>query len=300
MRTFLWRYVDILRMYFFCLFLITSAFFSLQAAAFQSTSAPVVANSIPVVQSLAQWCYTSLKSYKSYDKLDLEKACGNVLQKEKCTSVEGRPIYHYDKKGKNDKAKNILVVSMIHGDETGAGALGRYWLERLQSIEARNNWRVIPLANPDGALRKTRANASGVDLNRNFPTQDWEAEALKYWKNKTKSSLRKYPGAKAASEPEVNCLMEHITEFKPEFVISIHTPLNVLDYDGPQVPAPNYNYLPWRRLGHFPGSLGRYLWVEQQIPVLTAELKPTLPAKSGVFDDLQDVIGYLVQTKLNQ
>lgn len=292
MRTFFHIYDVILRMKIFSLILISLNLFSLSLFAEpQVVSGPET--------TLVEWCVQSLGKYKSYKtKNTLEKACEKIIQKDGCTSAQGKPIFHMDQKGKNDKAKNILVISMIHGDETGAGSLGRYWFERVQEIDPRNNWRIIPVANPDGAEKKTRTNAAGVDLNRNFPTSDWEAQAQNFWKKEAKGSLRKFPGAKAASEPEVNCLMKHIEEFKPQFVISIHTPLNVLDYDGPKVPAPNYSYLPWRRLGNFPGSLGRYLWVEQKVPVLTAELKDSLPKDGNVFDQLQDVIGLLVQTDL--
>jgi len=248
---------------------------------------------------LAEWCVKSLNGYKGYKKnSDLKKSCEKVIQLKGCQSVEGKPIYHLDKPGKNLKAKNILVLSLIHGDETGAGSLGRYWFERIQDIDPRNTWRIIPVLNPDGVDKKTRTNASGVDLNRNFPTKDWEEHAVDFWKKEAKASSRKFPGHKAASEPEVNCVLSHMTDFKPQFVISIHTPLNVLDYDGPQVRPPNYSYLPWRRLGNFPGSLGRYLWVENHVPVLTAELKDSLPKDSNVFEQLQDVIGHLVQTDL--
>ncbi|AZZ38261.1 DUF2817 domain-containing protein [Bdellovibrio sp. qaytius] len=264
-----------------------------------ATTIKVITPAASARESLVKWCVQSLGAYKNFKaKTNLEKSCEKILLKDRCVSVNGKPIFHLDQKGKNEKAKNILVISVIHGDEIGAGSLGRYWFERVQEIDPRNNWRIIPVANPDGALKKSRTNASGVDLNRNFPTADWEAEAEKFWKKDAKSSARKFPGEKAASEPEVNCIMDHIEEFKPQFVISVHTPLNVLDYDGPKVPAPNYSYLPWRRLGNFPGSLGRYLWVEQKVPVLTAELKPDLPTGSSVFDQLQDVIGQLVQTDL--
>lgn len=309
MRTFLHRYDVILRMKFLSLIMIILNIFSVSAFAENATSATVeisvaasaTAEKIEVVndQKLIEWCKQSLSRYKNYKtKSNLEKSCQRVLQKDGCTSVNGNAIFHLDQKGKNEKAKNILVISMIHGDETGAGSLGRYWFERVQEIDPRNNWRIIPLANPDGAEKKTRTNAAGVDLNRNFPTMDWESDAKNFWKKEAKGSLRKFPGDKAASEPEVNCIMKHIDDFKPQFVISIHTPLNVLDYDGPRVPAPNYSYLPWKRLGNMPGSLGRYLWVEQKVPVLTAELKNELPTGSNVFDQLQDIIGLLVQTDL--
>ena len=89
--------------------------------------------------------------------------------------------------------------------------------------------------------------------------------------------------------------LKQIDTFKPDFVVSIHTPLNVLDYDGPKVNPPSYDYLPWKSLGHFPGSLGRYLWFERRTPVLTTELKPSLPKNERPFEKLQDVIGTLMQ-----
>ena len=96
----------------------------------------------------------------------------------------------------------------------------------------------------------------------------------------------------------MNCALKHIHDFNPEFVVSIHTPLHVLDFDGPKVTPPIYSYLPWKRLGNFPGSLGRFLWVEKNIPVLTTELKQNLPPNSTPFELLQDVIGQLVQKDL--
>ena len=291
MRTFLHRYGHILRMKKFSLILILFSFFSVKLMAEGATETEK--------KSLAEVCQESLGRYKGYKKqADLIKSCEHVVQKEGCTSNDGTPIFHLDQKGKKASAKNILVISLIHGDEIGAGSLGRYWFERIQEIDPRNNWRIIPISNPDGALKKTRTNASGIDLNRNFPTVDWEAQAKNFWKTNAKSNARYFPGDKGGSEPEVNCIMNHIQDFKPQFVISIHTPLNVLDFDGPKLKAPEYSYLPWKRLGNFPGSLGRYLWVEQRIPVLTAELKNDLPKESGVFDQLQDVIGQLVQADL--
>ena len=152
--------------------------------------------------------------------------------------------------------------------------------------------RVIAIANPDVWDNKTRVNARGVDVNRNFPSKDWEELALKWWVTKKKKNPRRFPGDASASEPETKCLIQHIQAFKPSFIISIHTPLGVLDFDGPRLNAPRFSPLPWQSLGNYPGSLGRYMWKDNKVPVLTIELK----AKTGLkkleqFDRLQDISG---------
>lgn len=246
-------------------------------------------------ESLADYCFNSLKVFpgKTDEKM-LKAACANVTTFDGCVSVDGESIYHYDKKGSHKAEQKILVLSLIHGDETPAGSVGRLWMERLQGIDPRNSWRVIPIVSPDGVKLKTRTNANKVDLNRNFPTLDWNDKAKPYWVRDTKSNPRRFPGDQAASEPELKCVLKHLDDFKPDFVVSIHTPLKVLDFDGPKVKPPKFDYLPWRSLGHYPGSLGRYLWFERKTPVLTMELKEDLPKTQGPFVELQDIIGLLV------
>ncbi|MBX3040019.1 MAG: DUF2817 domain-containing protein [Bdellovibrionaceae bacterium] len=221
-------------------------------------------------------------------------ACAKTVHAAECVSAEGTPIYHYDKAGVSKEPKKVLVFSLIHGDETPAGSVGRYWMERLETIDPRNSWRVVPVLNPDGVKRKTRTNANKIDLNRNFPTKDWSESALALWRSKTSSNPRRYPGEVGGSEPEVKCALHHIEEFKPDFIVSIHTPLRVLDFDGPNLKKkPNFDYLPWKSLGTFPGSLGRYMWFERQTPVLTMELEDQLPGSYRPFESLQDIIGSL-------
>lgn len=256
-----------------------------------------LANEVQTQVNLKQSCVDSLKQFPTYlkDISLLEKACEQAQMRENCQSQQGVPIFHVDQVSKESGAQKVLVFSLIHGDETPAGSVGRFWLERMQKFSPRNSWRVIPVLNPDGVKLKTRTNANKVDLNRNFPTKDWDELALKYWKSKSASNSRRFPGDKAASEPELKCALSHIDDYQPDFVVSIHTPLNVLDFDGPKVKAPPYSYLPWRSLGHYPGSLGRYLWHERNIPVLTTELKGELPKQEGLMSSLQDVIGTLVK-----
>lgn len=245
-------------------------------------------------QNLPDMCVEELKSYVQgdEDKADLKAACAHVQILEGCQSVKGVPIFYYEKKGTAKNPKKIFAKALIHGDEFLSGAVAKAWMERLEKIEPRNTWRVIPVANPDGFRDKTRFNSHGIDLNRNFPTKDWENKAIKYWKTTAKSDPRRNPGTEAASEPETKCLIKHFEDFKPDFLISIHTPLGVLDLDGPKVSPPRFRPLPWTSLGSFPGSLGRYMWVDRKVPVLTIELKGTEDlGKLEAFDHLQDISG---------
>ncbi len=72
--------------------------------------------------------------------------------------------------------------------------------------------------------------------------------------------------------------------------------MKVLDFDGPKIKTPpKFDYLPWKSLGNYPGSLGRYMWMERSTPVLTMELKENLPPNLSPFEKLQDIIGTLVK-----
>lgn len=250
-------------------------------------------------KSLSEICVGTLSKFKgSGDLKALQSACANVEKLDGCDSVEGAPIFHFDKKGNHPSKQKILVFSLIHGDEIPAGSAARLWLERLQTIEPRNTWRLVPILNPDGVRLKTRTNAHKVDLNRNFPTKDWDEKAKEFWAKDSQKSWRRFPGDTSASEPETRCALKHLETFQPDMVVSIHTPLKVLDFDGPKVKPPKFDYLPWKSLGNYPGSLGRYMWHERKVPVLTMELKEDLPATNQPILQLQDIIGFLVSLEI--
>lgn len=249
----------------------------------------------PAEKSLSDFCVESLKALPGKSRIEeLKQACSQAAMLPSCVSEKGVRIFHYDKaaKGGEKEPKKILVFALMHGDEFPSGSVARSWMERLSTIEPRNSWRVVPIVNPDGLKNKTRYNANGVDVNRNFPSKDWDEKALSYWEKRTKKDKRRFPGNKAASEKETICSIAHIDEFDPDLILSIHTPYNVLDFDGPKIKAPAFAGMPWKTLGTYPGSLGRYMWADRLKPTLTIELSGTgVAEKLERFDKLQDITG---------
>lgn len=254
-------------------------------------ASPAIAEekSAPTPSSEKAICIELVKLTSRSEKVaELETFCDRVQRLPACVSREGRPIFHVQKDSNDKRGKRILALGLIHGDEPLAGEMTLAWAERLAKLEKhRSTWRIVPMLNPDGLIRKTRPNANGVDLNRNFPTRDWKEEAMVYWEKSQKKNDRRFPGEAPASEPETKCVIAQIKDFKPEFIVSNHTPYRVLDFDGPKMAFPKYADLPWRALGNFPGSLGRYMWRDYQIPVLTVELGQ----KMIDLEALQDLIG---------
>lgn len=196
------------------------------------------------------------------------------------------------------KAPRVLVIGGIHGDELTVVSVVFRWLEWMAEAEAgRYHWRVLPLANPDGLLRRpsTRVNGRGVDLNRNFPTPDWDKAAQTYWVERTERDPRRYPGDKAGSEIETRWLQQQLEEFKPDLIISVHAPYNLLDYDGPAPQPLRFGRLALNRLGVYPGSLGNYGGLYKSVPVVTIELPnaSTMPAPREQRAMWTDMLGWM-------
>lgn len=162
--------------------------------------------------------------------------------------------------------ETILILSAIHGDEQAGTPLAYKLLETLRQREdilASRRLLVIPVANPDGVARNTRGNAYGIDLNRNFQAANRE-NSVTY-------------GFLPLSEPESKILYQLLDTYKPNRIVSIHQPLNCIDYDGPAEALANqmaaYCPLPVTKLGARPGSFGAYAGETLAIPIVTMELE---------------------------
>jgi murein peptide amidase A len=192
-------------------------------------------------------------------------------------SVQGTPLYTRDV-GTDTGKLRVLVIGTMHGDELSSASVALHWI-RLASSEKVDmpqpvHWRFLPVMNPDGMMARPpkRTNAKGVDLNRNFPTPNWERDAAAYWQQRTGKDPRRWPGPKPLSEPETRFLYDQMQKFKPHLIVSIHAPYGVLDFDGPSVPPSRLGRLYLDQVGIFPGSLGNYGGVHKGVPVVTIEL----------------------------
>ncbi len=229
-------------------------------------------------------------------KITLKNCQRSQLKTSNARSVKGLSLMVRDFAGEaGHKAPlRVLLIGGIHGDEQSAAAIVFKWMDILQKSGAPEfRWKVAPVLNPDGLLaeKPTRVNANGVDLNRNFPTPNWNPEALRYWEKKTKSDPRRYPGKTPISEPESRWVFETIRSYQPNVIISVHAPFGVLDLDGSAKPPQRFGRLIFSRVGVYPGSLGNYSGVHQDIPVLTIELPSAtrLPADAEVNRIWQDM-----------
>lgn len=196
----------------------------------------------------------------------------------------------------NSAGNCILFLGGVHGDELPTV----YFMFKLAQYVKDNPVLfkdkcivIAPLVNPDGFLSTspTRINANGVDINRNFPTRDWQTSAIRLWIQKTKKNKRYYPGARPSSEQETQFQLALIKKFKPQKILSAHSPLNFYDYDGPSADLNSFEQWmeqickevdhPLKKFGYFPGSLGNYAGHERNIFTLTLEM-PTSDPKRGL------------------
>jgi protein MpaA len=181
------------------------------------------------------------------------------------TSVQRRPIMCLQM-GQGPDVTYIMAT--IHGNEAAGTPLVRRLARYLRQNRELLSGRMVVLmsvANPDGMVNRTRHNAKGVDLNRNF-------EAA----NRVNS---KETGLTSLSEPETRIIKQLILQYKPDRIVTIHQPLACIDYDGPgrmlAARMAQYCDLPVKKLGARPGSLGSYAGETLGIPIITFEMLPT-------------------------
>jgi len=114
---------------------------------------------------------------------DFAQRCGSISRLVHLgTSVRGVPLVALEiskKTGKPEAKPNVKIVGGIHGDEPGGRvltvALAEWLCDNYQKDPNANDivngvrlW-LLPAMNPDGFAARSRENANGADLNRDFP-----------------------------------------------------------------------------------------------------------------------------------
>lgn len=233
--------------------------------------------------------------------ISLSECTDRKLQASNHVSFNQRPLLLKEYPPLLERRKpqaKVLLLGGVHGDEYSSVSVMFKWMNTLDKYHSGLfHWKVAPLINPDGLLQKKsqRMNANGVDINRNFPNNGSPYASLDYWKKITHSDLRRYPGPNPASELETQWIISLIKEFEPDVIVAVHAPFGIVDFDGPPKPPTHLGSLHLKLLGTYPGSLGNYAGLQQQIPVVTVELPHAgiMPSSQEIDRIWSDLIRWL-------
>ncbi len=186
--------------------------------------------------------------------------------------------------------RNVLVIlASIHGTETIGTALCNQLIDQLMEnpdwIQGKTLY-VLRMVNPDGMVEDIRGNRDNIDINRNFPTDNFG----RGWFN----------GDAPLTAAESKELMAFFQKSNPTRVLTIHQPLNGIDFDGPSAELAealsDTSGIRIHRLGSRSGSLGSFVGVELGIPIVTLEVPDYANQRSAQW--LWQKYGGLLQTFL--
>ncbi|MCK5591810.1 MAG: hypothetical protein KAI72_07625 [Candidatus Pacebacteria bacterium] len=145
----------------------------------------------------------------------------SICGKEIGRSIEDRPIYVFEV---GDGDIDILFVGGLHtGLEKNTYDLAKnvleYYNDNLNLVPENISLHIIPVVNPDGLANDTHNNANGVDLNRNWATEDWQTDTY----HPTYGTKKGAGGESPMSEPETKALYDFITTLQPEMTFVWHS-----------------------------------------------------------------------------
>ncbi len=135
------------------------------------------------------------------------------------SSVQGRALTAYRF---GSGATKIVFVSGMHGNERSSYRTLIAFVDELErrygEIPADKTVVIIPDINPDGYAAQSRTNANGIDLNRNFPSNDWTTGV--YMPGGL--YLDNGGGASPLDQPESASLASYINSIGPRAVLTYH------------------------------------------------------------------------------
>ncbi|MEQ0264615.1 murein tripeptide amidase MpaA [Klebsiella sp. CN_Kp073] len=175
-------------------------------------------------------------------------------------------------------SRSGLIIAGTHGDENSSIVTLSCALRTLKPELRRHH--VVLTVNPDGCQLGLRANARGIDLNRNFPAANWKAgETVYRWNSAAEErDVVLLTGEKPGSEPETQALCQLIHQIHPAWVVSFHDPLACIEDPGHselgQWLAGAFNLPLVGSVGYeTPGSFGSWC-ADIGLPCITAEFPP--------------------------
>ena len=170
-----------------------------------------------------------------------------------------------------NKSAKILVIGCFHGDEPQ----GKYLIEKYLENNGHSNLAFIPCLNEYGWKNKKRVNENGVDLNRNFPTKNWELTEKDEF----------FGGIAPASEKQTRFVIDIVTKLHPKMILTLHSPYKIVNYDGEAEEISKKisditGYPVEPSIGYpTPGSFGIWAGIEHNIPTVTLELDEDIDVK---------------------
>jgi protein MpaA len=141
------------------------------------------------------------------------------------TSVRGRSITAYRFGSGSSK---IVFVGGTHGNEKSSVATMNAWIDYLElhahELPSNRSIIVIPNLNPDGYASSSRTNANNVDLNRNFPSNDWSSSV----QMPGGQNLPQGGGITPLDQPESQAMASFIQAQSPRLVLTYHAVAKVV------------------------------------------------------------------------
>lgn len=172
----------------------------------------------------------------------------------------------------NIQNPTVLVIGCFHGDEPQ----GKYLIAEYLKQFPDSKMLFIPCLNEYGVEHNVRTNKNGVDLNRNFPTKNWELTQRNEF----------FGGETPASEEETRFVINVVEKYNPKFILTLHAPFKVVNYDGDareiaEEISKIINYPVEANIGYpTPGSFGTWAGIEKEIPTITLELDEEVGVES--------------------
>jgi len=142
-------------------------------------------------------------------------------------SLENRPL-HVVSVGEGPLT--ILFIGGLHtGTEENTRILAeemiQYFISRPSEVPPNITLSIITSINPDGTMRGIHNNAQGVDLNRNWPTDNWRSDPY----HPTYGNLSGAGGAFPLSEPETKTLYDFMLDTRPVMTFVWHSQARLVE-----------------------------------------------------------------------